>query len=147
MSFLVPDYINRDLPLTSNQRKAIRKEAWKLWMKDWRNVLVYVAVIAVVLGGALVLGWFIGRSGLVLPAATLLFILVLYTALAWFANALFYRFRFAPLVRQVIQRYGYEICIKCGHWMRGLTTDTERCPECGARRGNTRPARRCGVTA
>ncbi len=59
MSFLVPDYINRDLPLTSNQRKAIRKEAWKLWMKDWRNVLVYVAVIAVVLGGALVLGWFI----------------------------------------------------------------------------------------
>ena len=134
MSFLVPDYINRDLPLTSRQRKAIRKEAWKLWMKDWRNVLVYLAVIAVVLGGALVLGWFIARAGL----GTWLLIVVLYTALAFFANSLFYRFRFAPLVRRVVvQRHGYEICIKCGYWMQGLTTDAERCPECGAPREPT----------
>ncbi len=137
MSFLIPNYINRDLPLTRQQRETIRKEAWKLWMKDWRNVLVYLAVITVVFGGALLLGWFMGRAGWVLPAGTLLLILVLYTALAFFANSLFYRFRFAPLVRRVIQRYGYETCNKCGHWMRGLTTDAERCPECGAPREST----------
>ncbi len=30
MSLLVPDYIARDIPLSSRQRKVIRKEAWKL---------------------------------------------------------------------------------------------------------------------
>ncbi len=137
MSFLVPDYINRDLPLTNHQRKAIRKEAWRLWMKDWRNVLIYLAVIAVMLGGAVVLGWYMGQASSALPAGTFLLILVLYTALGWFVNSLFYRFRFAPLVRRVIQRYGYETCNKCGHWMRGLTTDIERCSERGAPREPT----------
>ena len=133
MSFLVPDYINRDLPLTNHQRKAIRKEAWRLWMKDWRNVFIYLAVYAIMLGGSGVLGWFSSA----LPAGTFLLILVLYTALVWFVRSLFYRFRFGPLVRRVVQRHGYEICIKCGHWMQGLTTDAERCPECGAPREPT----------
>ncbi len=50
MSLLVPDYIDRDIPVTSRERKAIRKEAWKLWMKDWRNVLIYLALVAVTIG-------------------------------------------------------------------------------------------------
>ncbi len=133
MSFLVPDYINRDLPLTNHQRKAIRKEAWRLWMKDWRNVFIYLAVNAVMLGGAVCGARLVYGPGqfVSLPAGTLLIILVL------FVNSLFYRFRFAPLVRRVIQRHGYEICIKCGYWMQGLTTDAERCPECGAPREST----------
>ncbi len=50
MSLLVPDYIDRDIPLTGGERKAIRKEAWKVWMKDWRNVLIYLALVAVTIG-------------------------------------------------------------------------------------------------
>ncbi len=97
MSFLVPDYINRDLPLTNHQRKAIRKESWKLWMKDWRNVLGYLAVIAVMLGGGVVLGWFMGQfgpTGRHVPAYPV----------PVHRTRVVRQLRFAPLVRRVIQQ-------------------------------------------
>ncbi len=133
MSLLVPDYIDRDIPLTGGERKAIRKEAWKLWMKDWRNVLIYLALVAVTIGLPMLPIW--GRF--VLPFIYggwhLLLLLTAYTAFVYVVFELLQRFRFAPLVRRVLRQYGYRVCIKCGYWLRGLATDAERCPECGSR--------------
>ncbi len=134
MSLLVPDYIDRDIPLTGGERKAIRKEAWKLWMKDWRNVLIYLALVAVTIGlpmlQMLPIWWrfvtaFIGWGW------GLLLLMTANAAVLYVGFTLLQRFRFAPLVRRVLRQYGYRVCIKCGYWLRGLATDAERCPECG----------------
>jgi len=29
---------------------------------------------------------------------------------------------------------GYDVCPRCGYWLRGLPEDEDRCPECGAKR-------------
>jgi hypothetical protein len=29
---------------------------------------------------------------------------------------------------------GFDICIECGYWLRGLGDDVKECPECGAKR-------------
>jgi hypothetical protein len=34
-------------------------------------------------------------------------------------------------IRMKLRSLGYEICVECGYWMRGLG-DRSRCPECGA---------------
>ena len=36
--------------------------------------------------------------------------------------------------RQAMSELGYELCPGCGYWLRGLPDDTDRCPECGAKR-------------
>ena len=134
MSLLVPDYIDRDIPLTGGERKAIRKEAWKLWMKDWRNVLIYLALVAVTSIGLPMLPiWWRSVHLFVTPynGWDLLLLMTVDAAVIYVGYTLLQRFRFAPLVRRVLRQYGYKVCIKCGYWLRGLASDAERCPECG----------------
>ena len=130
MSLLVPDYIDRDIPLTGRERKAIRKEAWKLWMKDWRNVSIYLALAAVTFGLPMLPIWW-RFLPFIYGGWHLLLLVTAYTAFVYVVFELLQRFRFAPLVRRVLGQYGYRVCIKCGYWLRGLATDAERCPECG----------------
>lgn len=33
-----------------------------------------------------------------------------------------------------IRLQGFDICIKCGYWLRGLDESTKKCPECGSQR-------------
>ncbi len=50
MSFFVPDYIDPAIPLTRRQRQAIQKEAWTLWIEDWRNAFVFAGLLVVMSG-------------------------------------------------------------------------------------------------
>ncbi len=130
MDFLLPDYIDPAIPLTRRQRKAIRKEAWKLWMKDWRNVLVYLALLVVTMGSVPLVLAFTGR----LNVWQFLLIETMYVVIGSVVFGLLQRFRFAPLVRRVLRRHGYESCVKCGYWLRELDAGVELCPECGTAR-------------
>ena len=40
----------------------------------------------------------------------------------------------AAEVRREVRRYGWEVCVKCGYWLRGLPADEPHCPECGSPR-------------
>ena len=31
-----------------------------------------------------------------------------------------------------LREMGYELCARCGYWLRGLGDDVKNCPECGA---------------
>ena len=129
MGFLVPDYIDPAIPLTRRQRKAIRKEAWKLWMKDWRNVLMYVALLVVMIGSMPFVLAFTRRLNVwKLPLYVTMYCVI------FVAVSLLQRFRFAPLVRRVLRRHGHEACVKCGYWLRELDAGIEVCPECGTAR-------------
>ena len=129
MNLLRTDYIDREIPLRYAQRRTIRMQAWKLWMKDWRNVALYLAVTVAMLGSAFVLPRFLPST-----YQPFLAFLVLYGGLSWLVYALLQRFRFAPLFRRVVREHGYDVCLGCGYWLRGLGEDAERCPECGTAR-------------
>jgi hypothetical protein len=127
MSWIWPDYIHRDLPLTKQERKAIYRDAWKLWWGNRWNLALYMAFC---LAGFLALlnaaefgGWVAGSMGIsglplkVCRAATLLMVLL---AAAIFMRAVLGRYRFAPCIYQATREHGYDVCAKCGYWLRGL---------------------------
>ena len=128
MGFFTPDYIDRAIPLTRRQRKEIRREAWELWMKDWRNVMVYLALVAIMIGSMPLVVAFTRRlnAGKIPLVVTMFSVVVMY--------GLLQRFRFAPLVRRVLRWHGYEACVTCGYWLRELDAGIEVSPECGAAR-------------
>jgi rubrerythrin len=33
-----------------------------------------------------------------------------------------------------IRLEGFDVCTRCGYWLRGLGDDVRQCPECGAER-------------
>lgn len=37
-------------------------------------------------------------------------------------------------LRRALRQEGYEVCIRCGHWLRDLSDREQRCPVCGAPR-------------
>jgi uncharacterized paraquat-inducible protein A len=37
-------------------------------------------------------------------------------------------------LRAAMRRHGFELCTHCGYWLKGLSPDQSRCPECGAAR-------------
>jgi hypothetical protein len=128
------DYIDTELPLTTKQRRAINREAWRRWLKRRNNFVLYLAVIIPLnlilnLVPALIRE-LTGRSAYWhWPMA-----IGIYVICAVAAIALLQRWRFAPLVRVIVREHGYDVCIKCGYWLRGLDARVDRCPECGAKR-------------
>jgi hypothetical protein len=45
-----------------------------------------------------------------------------------------FRMVYTRPVRRAMRDLGYDVCISCGYWLRGLDDATPRCPECGADR-------------
>lgn len=39
-----------------------------------------------------------------------------------------------PLVLLALRHYGYEVCVRCGYYLKGVPADSKKCPECGAAR-------------
>lgn len=141
MSWIWPDYINRDLSLTKEERKAIHRDAWRLWWANRWNIALYLTLPAFYLlavffstdvGGQI--ATIIGARGLIhrlfrAGAPVVLFVLCFVVG-----GAILQRSRFAPCVYQATRRHGHDVSRKCGYWLRGLGDDIARCPECGTER-------------
>ena len=56
--------------------------------------------------------------------------------LLWIAFRLIQRFRFAPHYRSAVRDLGYDVCVGCGYWLRGLDKSIKACSECGFVRTN-----------
>ncbi|UCG16526.1 MAG: hypothetical protein JSV19_00510 [Phycisphaerales bacterium] len=141
MSWIWPTYIHRDLPLTGQQRKAIHRDAWKLWWANRRNITLYLTLPALYLLTVFFVSDMAGRLATIISAGG--FTHKLFRAAAPFAlfvicfvvgGAVLQRSRFAPCVYQATRRHGYDVCAKCGYWLKGLCEDSRRCPECGMQR-------------
>jgi hypothetical protein len=138
MRWVWPEYIHRDLPLTTQDRKAILRDAWKLWRADKWNIALYLTLPAFYLltvffasdvGGRVAA--LIGADGLIrrlfrAGAPVALFVLCFVVG-----GAVLQRFRFAPCVYRATRQRGYDVCDTCGYWLKGLSDDITRCPECG----------------
>ena len=141
MSWIWPQYIHRDLPLNRKERKAIHREAWKLWQKNRWNLALHLTFCFVcflaLLNAADFGGWVASSMGIggflhkACRAASLLLVMI---AAAVVIRAVLERYRFAPCVYRATRQHGYDVCAKCGYWLRGLSDDIKRCPECGLAR-------------
>lgn len=134
MSLLWPQYYDPALPLTPKQVRQVRKRAWELWRKRRSNYLLYTAIT---FGASLAMQawvrWIIsGRTSVLTWYAIASFLLVV--AVPSLAIVMLQRSRFGPQVRGAVREIGYEVCEKCGYWLRGLDRDVTKCPECGSRR-------------
>ena len=141
MSWIWPTFINRDLPLSSIERRAIHRDAWKLWWSNKRNVALYLALPAAYLlavpfasdvGGRLAAQ--LGASGVLLRLIRAGAPLSLFLACFVLGGMVLQRIRFAPCVYRATRQHGHDVCPRCGYWLRGLPEDITRCPECGAHR-------------
>lgn len=63
-------------------------------------------------------------------------------ALSWILTAFVGQVSWRPRINRALRDLGYDVCVKCGYWLRGLHDDTEHCPECGTRREIPRPSSR-----
>lgn len=45
-----------------------------------------------------------------------------------------FRWVYTRPVRMAMRELGYDVCPRCGYWLRGLDSEVARCPECGAER-------------
>ena len=139
--WLWPTYLDRELPLTRAQRKAIHREAWRLWMRRRWNFLLYLTLPCGYLVLLTVVRDLAGEAALAMGIDGLGYRLVRAAAIvAWtiacfvMGGVVFQRWRFAPLVWEVTRRHGHDVCGRCGYWLRDLPDDVQRCPECGAAR-------------
>ena len=125
LRWLIFDYVPPDIKLTSQQRRELRHKAKDAYVPiSWKAEL-----LGFLISLPLIVGWII----LLLAMATpLLFpvmvagIWVILTGLRWLFGR---RATYAALGQM-----GYDVCLKCGYWLKGLSDEVKRCPECGWRR-------------
>ena len=141
MSWIWPEYVNRELPLTKQERKAVLRDAWKLWFANKWNIALYLTLpafyLATVFGASDVGGLvatFAGGGGLIDKVFRAAAPVVLFVMCFVLGGAVLQRYRFAPCVYRATRGHGYDVCAKCGYWLRGLGDDIKRCPECGCAR-------------
>jgi hypothetical protein len=141
VSWLWPDYVNRELQLSRRDAVAVHRDAWKLWWANKWNLLLYLLLPATFLvlapfaadvGGRIAA--YIGFGGPVYKACRAVSPFVLTVAYFIAGGVILQRVRFAPCVYQSLRRHGYDVCVKCGYWLKGLGADSPCCPECGTQR-------------
>ncbi|MHC5022559.1 MAG: hypothetical protein ACYTGG_01430 [Planctomycetota bacterium] len=133
---LWPHYFDRELSLTREEKRQVNKRAWKIWFQRRSNVAVYVAVLVPLNVLLNVVPWILreltGRNEhWHWPLALAVYMVLLIVAVAFLQ-----RYRFGPSVRRAVRELGYDICLRCGYWLKGLDESIEMCPECGARRAS-----------
>ena len=113
MSCLAPDYHDRRMPLSTDDLKEVRHQAWKRWFADRRNLSGYiVAIVAFGFGFEMLM-----RS---LPKPTVWHWLgggVVFVTLLYVMILLLQRWRFRPLVWRVLKDQGFDVDLKTGRWI------------------------------
>ncbi len=139
MNWLWPRHIPPELGLSREQRKTVRRAAWKLWARERRNLLLYLALPVTYLVAVRFMADVGGVAARLAGAPRWLHAATRAAApVVWFVvcfvvgGAVLQRYRFAPCVYRALRQHGYDVCTKCGYWLKGLGANSDTCPECGA---------------
>jgi hypothetical protein len=121
------------------EARRLVREAMRAARRDSGNRHVWYAATALVVLLIVVVPFSMVVASL-LPAQwpsawrTIVLLLVSVTAGAGGGRLIFIRYLRANrgAMLRAMRRRGYELCTTCGYWLKGLSDDVERCPECGA---------------
>jgi len=127
-------YIDPTIPIDPEARRSVRCAAWRKWNRNPINGLAFGLGLGVPI---LLFPWISHQltpiqswTGFPAFLATFsIYVLYLFTLAACLR-----RWRFAPLVYAELCDRGFDICLKCGYWLRDLDDGIINCPECGLKR-------------
>ncbi|UCD76602.1 MAG: hypothetical protein JSV91_06690 [Phycisphaerales bacterium] len=136
--WLILDYIPPELGLTSGQRKQARRRMYRLRHRvpvvNW--VLYLFGPVAGIVGCHFIYRWL--AAALVVMDLPEGWAKCSAAALALLGFTIGYALLLAALyvgpMRRALREMGYEVCVRCGYWLRGLGDADDRCPECGSKR-------------
>lgn len=126
--------IDPAIPLTRPERKDVHREAWQLWLRKPFNKLLYVLVlVALVMLFSFLPRWLDSIFGyhawyFAVAAAAI------YGVVFAVSFPLLRKYNYAPHVYAELRNRGFDVCARCGYWLKGLANDFPTCPECGAAR-------------
>lgn len=122
------DHVPESIRLSREERRRLRA----LFRSEF-PLPIKTQFVAFVVGSPIVIGWFALYIWLA-RSFPIVFNCFTFWVGFWlsvtFVNHLFSR-------RHTyfgLTRIGYDVCIECGYWLRGLGDDVKHCPECGAKR-------------
>lgn len=140
LRWLLFDYADPDLPLSFWERNKL---AWrhipfrKLPVSlRWRRIvfglgtgLPSIVAVPLAIMATTALESRIGGVGQFIPL-----LLLLAAPTFWIWACVVYGLVLRPEHYHRIRLEGFDVCLKCGYWLRGLGEEITNCPECGAKR-------------
>ena len=144
--WLVFDYVDPQLNLSRAERRRVRRIVWnarnmpelrslqpgrRLWFTKgttfrWADLMI--ALIPAAVSMVIILPLFFWKPG---PGWSIFPTILLQMTASWILLALVGRFGWKPRVHIALGQLGYDVCRRCGYWLRGLSDAEDRCPECG----------------
>lgn len=127
--------IDPQIPIANDDRKAVEEkftidERNRHPIEIPRTVQLRMSWPMAVIG----IGGIIAVGVFQLPICTMLIVGALAVVALYHGSMQTVRSHIGPLYRRELRARGYDICIQCGYWLRGLGDDVTNCPECGTAR-------------
>jgi hypothetical protein len=127
-------YIDESIPVDRETKRTIRRSAWRLWNRNPVNGLIFGIGL---LTPIFVFPWISRQLAPVqswtgIPDFLLTFSLYVVYLLALLICMR--RWRYAPYVYDELRDRGFDVCLKCGYWLKDLDNTVKNCPECGKER-------------
>jgi hypothetical protein len=125
--WLMLDYVDPDITLTRTERRQLHRSSHRHLGRIRVPLKFILAFLLIVIVPSVALFMVVNRDLIALAPAWL--IIGGYVVVAHGMRALA-----GPAVWCALRERGYDVCLNCGYWLRGLPEDEDRCPECGAKR-------------
>ena len=128
---LFSSFVDPAIPLDQATTKEIHRAAWERWQSTPVNMALLMAAILVPLMLDDLLFSFIENLFRTSRLNSYLISFLIYVPYLFGITWLFRHLRYAPCVFAELRDRGYEVCTKCGYWLRDLDQSIAQCPECG----------------
>ncbi len=136
---LHPSLIDPALPIDARTRRKIRRAAWRKWNENpARGITFGILGAAPLLCTPYLPRSFAGRQ---IGIPTLILVALVFLIYMFMLSQILKRFWYAPFVYNELRNRGFDVCDKCGYWLRDLDRSIAQCPECG-RQCDAMPPRR-----
>lgn len=138
-------YVHTQLPLSKEERRAVEKRANVIAGRGkyftFKLAFVSALMLGIGIGGSMIAGIWAWIQFSLHPLVFLI---------GWPFACLIIAFVYSRIVRRwftrptriALNEMGYNICVRCGYWLRDLGADVQRFPECGAEREQVTPIER-----
>ena len=138
LRWLLFDYADPDLPLSFWKRQKLiwrHIPVWKMPQPLRRGRLICGILIAVPLLPAPVFSAYLSQLFGNMSHWGVLFLTVfLFTVMSWTWGCFVYGLTSRAEHYYRIRLEGFDVCLGCGYWLRGLDETIKTCPECGTER-------------
>jgi predicted RNA-binding Zn-ribbon protein involved in translation (DUF1610 family) len=143
LNWLLFQYTPTDLKLTRAEKRQAFARTWRNYRSTPGSLLtsfITASLLGLMWGAAPFFLFdpdFVGSFyPAILSVYPFLFVLISWPILAFAGKWIYGRAH-----RKALADMGYDVCIECGYWLRGLPASETRCPECGAARQRTADVR------